>query len=294
MRYSAALAIAVTVCIPAAAQHQPGYSVTIAAVSQHFESTNDIAVDIVITNISNDTVLCERGPVSGALDIAFQYDVRTADGHPIPRNVNPHPEIGSVTSGWPCRLEPGDTARSIAFVGRFYDMHSPGKYLIQISQKDLTTEQIVKSNQIEVTVDAPQAPDAQQMLQIVLSPENVQVASTDDLSLTAHVCNISNKIIDFRKALTPYNLDLFFDYKISDSTGGLILSTRQFGSDSYQFRPRALMAGQCNDYPIGGLMTAYRMRQPGVYTVQVSRYDLGHLNLLGTSNTIAATVTAPK
>ena len=158
MKQWAALAAVVAVCVPAVAQHSPGYSVTITAESQHVKSTNDVAINIVIKNISNNTITCERGPVSGSLDIAFQYNVRTADGYTIPRNVNPHPEIGFVTSGWPCQLQPRETAQSIAFVGRFYNMHSPGKYLIQISQKDQQTGQVVKSNQIEVTVDPPEVP----------------------------------------------------------------------------------------------------------------------------------------
>lgn len=134
-------------------QHSPVYSVTITAEQQHVKSTNDVGIDIEIKNISKGAITCQRGLVSGALDIAFQYDVRTADGHVIPRNVDPHPGIGSETEGWPCFLQPGEIARSRASVGRFYDMHMPGKYLIQISQSDYETHEVVKSNQVEVTVD---------------------------------------------------------------------------------------------------------------------------------------------
>jgi len=122
------------------------------------KSTNDIAIDIEIKNNSKAPIKCERGTVSGALDIAFRYNVRSASGRDIPRNVDPHPEIGSVTHGWPCLLQPEETARSRAVVGRFYDMHLPGKYLIQISQNDPNSGQVVKSNQIEVTVDAADTP----------------------------------------------------------------------------------------------------------------------------------------
>jgi hypothetical protein len=134
-------------------QHSPVYSVTIKAAPQHVKSTNDVLIDIQIKNISKGPITCQRGPVSGALDIAFQYDVRTADGHVIPRNFDPHPELGAVSHGWPCLLQPGETARSVAFVGQFYDMRLPGRYLIQISQSDCETHEVVKSNQIEVTVD---------------------------------------------------------------------------------------------------------------------------------------------
>lgn len=139
-------------------QRIPAYSLTIKAESPHVKSTNGVAIDIEIKNISKGPITCQRGLVSGALDIAFQYDVRTADGHVIPRNIDPHPGIGSDAEGWPCFLHPGEIARSRASVGRFYDMHVPGKYFIQISQTDYETHEIVKSNQIEVTIDPPGAP----------------------------------------------------------------------------------------------------------------------------------------
>lgn len=139
-------------------ERSPVYSVTITAESQHVKSANDVLINIEIKNISKVPITCQRAPVSGALDIAFQYDVRTTDGHAIPRSVNPHPEIGFESHGWPCLLHPGETARSLAFVGRFYDMHLPGKYLIQISQSDYETHEVVKSNQIEFTVDPRDAP----------------------------------------------------------------------------------------------------------------------------------------
>ena len=139
-------------------QHNPVYSITIVAESQHAKSTNDVVIDIEIKNTSQVPITCQRGPVSGSLDIAFQYDVREANGHAIPR-VNPYPPgVGEAVHGWPCLLQPGETAQSRAVVGRFYDMHLPGKYLIEISQSDYVTHEVVKSNQIEVTVDPPDAP----------------------------------------------------------------------------------------------------------------------------------------
>lgn len=138
-------------------QRSPAYSLTIKAESPHVKSTNEVAIDIEIKNISKDPITCQRGLVSGALDIAFQYDVRTADGHVIPRRkLDPH--VGVASSAWPCFLQPGETAQSRAVVGRFYDMDVPGKYLIQISQSDYETHEAVNSNQIEVTIDPPGAP----------------------------------------------------------------------------------------------------------------------------------------
>ena len=149
----AAVQILVMSSVTIPQQHHHDYSVTISTESQHFKSTDDIWIDIEIRNISKRAITCSRGPVSGALDIAFQYEVQDATLRVIPRKVDSHPEIGGDTHGWPCLLRPGETARSIAFVGRFYDMHLPGKYLIQISQKDSRSGQVIKSNQIEITMD---------------------------------------------------------------------------------------------------------------------------------------------
>jgi hypothetical protein len=158
MRIIKSLVAAQLLLLPSCAFSQrdsPSVSLTIRAESALVESGNVIAIDIEIKNGSNRAINCERNPVSGDLDMAFQYEIRTTNGSTVPRDPPPHPEIGYETHGWPCLLHPGETAQSVAIISRRYDLKLPGRYSIRISQVDTATGQVVKSNQIEVTVDPP-------------------------------------------------------------------------------------------------------------------------------------------
>jgi len=134
------------------------------------------------------------------------------------------------------------------------------------------------------------AADQGQILQIVLSPSDVEVASDANLVLYAHVCNLSKQPVDLMAAISNDNLNVFFDYSIHDSSGKAIPLVHPTTHGALNIHPGGLPPGQCGDYVIQGLMTAYKMRQPGVYKIRVSRYDLGHLHLLGSSNIATVTV----
>jgi hypothetical protein len=139
-----------------------------------------------------------------------------------------------------------------------------------------------------------QASDEKQTLQITLSPDNIEVASGADLVLYAQVCNLSAQTVVFISTISNDNLDTLYDYSIHDSSGKAVPLTHPTDNGSRTFHPGGIGPGQCGDYGIQGLMTAFAMRQPGVYKIQVSRYDLGHQHLLGTSNVVTVTVTAQK
>jgi hypothetical protein len=240
-------------------QGSPGYSITIAAESQHVKSTNDVAINIEIKNISKATINCQRGTVSGALDVAFQYSVRSASGRDIPRNVDPHPEIGSSTGGWPCVLQPEETARSRAAVGRFYDMQLPGKYLIQISQNDPSSGQVVKSNQIEVTVDPADTPPS--ITLTISGPQTIPAGKK--IEIDAIHTNVTKDTITFWWGY-PYTL------QIHDEHGKVPPLKPGFGVSGGSTGPRTIKPGETFTEPVGGLLNKYDLSVPGVYVVRVT------------------------
>ncbi len=138
------------------------------------------------------------------------------------------------------------------------------------------------------------AADKKQTLEISFSPDTLEVASNDNLVLYARVCNLSTQPVDLMAAISNDNLNVFYDYSIHDSSGRAVPRVHPTTSDSLGIHPGGLGPGQCVNTGIQGLMTAYTMRQPGVYKVQVSRYDSGHLHWLGSSNIVTVTVRAPK
>jgi len=134
------------------------FSLTIATDQSNSKPAHDLFINIEIKNISNLPFECSRNPISGGLDVAFQYEIRTAEGRAVPRVHATNSFMDKSSHGWPCLLQPGETILTVANIGRAYDIQTPGKYLIQISQYYSATKETVKSNQIEVVVTSQEPP----------------------------------------------------------------------------------------------------------------------------------------
>lgn len=284
----------------------PTFSLTIAAESRHVRPGQDIFFTIAIRNLSDQPVTCSMAPVSGSLDLAFQYDVRTSDGRPVQRIAKTVSATGEQFSVWPCLLDPqpqGYAESGATIRAQDFNIGSPGQYLIQVAQYDPETKETVLSNQLTVTVDPnarldlpPEAPKPGLYLQL---PDKMDVLSDDDLDVPITWDNVEHQIIDCTPKWGVSHINEAFVYDVETSDGKpvprLPVHSQEPSSSAEQNKPCELGPRTFLSYgSLGPLMKAFDMRHPGEYTVQVSLPDPEHPGkMLAVSNVLEVTVKDP-
>ncbi|MFL6228127.1 MAG: DUF305 domain-containing protein [Pyrinomonadaceae bacterium] len=109
----------------------------------------DIWIKVSLTNTSNQDVPAGVGYSRGNIASIFRFEVRDEHGELVPKRTYPHPELesGSVTF---VTIHHGETWTQDQEVSALYDMRKPGKYTIQVWQRDPNFD--IKSNVVTVTV----------------------------------------------------------------------------------------------------------------------------------------------
>jgi hypothetical protein len=133
-------------------------------------------------------------------------------------------------------------------------------------------------------------------VELIFSPDHIMVMSQDDLDLSVKWVNNSDQTVNCA-SLVSDSIYVSFVYDVRRSDGKPV--PRSSYKDLSQFDPPGppcrMRPGSAGWIALGRLLKAYDMRQPGVYTVRVSRTDLDHPDLmLGPSNILTVTVMAPK
>jgi hypothetical protein len=160
MRILFALALLGTVAM-AESQTTP-FTLTLNAVEPQVVAGSPVDVEVVMTNTSNHDVSCTSS-YSNGLDRNYQYDVRDAEGRPVPQIESKY--HGGV-SVWKCSLDPGESDNPKGGrISVLYDFSRPGKYTIQVSRGQFGDENrpgtegtnkaelpVIKSNKITIIV----------------------------------------------------------------------------------------------------------------------------------------------
>lgn len=284
----------------------PTFSLTIVAESRHVKPGQDIFFTIAIRNLSDHPVACSRAPVSGSLDLAFQYDVRTSDGLPVKRITKTGAATGEHFSVLPCQLEPqpqGYAETGATIRAQDFDIGLPGEYTIRVAQYDPEARETVLSNQLTVTVDPNARPDlpteAPKPGLYLQLPDKLDVLSDDDLDVPITWDNVEHQIIDCTPKWGLSHINEAFVYDVETSDGKpvprLPVHGQEPSSSAEQNKPCDLGPRTFLSYgSLGPLMKAFDMRHPGNYTVQVSLPDPAHPGkILAVSNVLEVTVKDP-
>jgi hypothetical protein len=134
-------------------------------------------------------------------------------------------------------------------------------------------------------------------LQLILFPDQITATSDGNFELYIKWVNHSNEVMMCGPNFWSSGVDEGYIYNIRTSDGKQI--QRIPGKEKENSSPMPMLGicavgpGRSVETSVGHLMSAFAMKQPGVYTVQVSRPDWAHPGLvLGASNIVAVTVKA--
>jgi hypothetical protein len=132
-------------------------------------------------------------------------------------------------------------------------------------------------------------------MQLILSPDHITVTPDSTFKLSVKWINLSNEDVDCTSIQTTSPVIEMYTYDIRASDGKAIPRIPQKEKPyTYPFTQCVLGPGQDVEMGVGCVMCAFDMRRPGVYTVRISIPDPAHPDqMLGTSNMVTITVTAP-
>ena len=136
-------------------------------------------------------------------------------------------------------------------------------------------------------------------LQLILSPGHITVTPDSKFDLNIKLVNHSSEVIMCGPNMWTSGVDEGYAYDIRSSDG---YSVRRIpGKEKEKSSPYPHLGlcvvgpGGSVETSVGHVMSAFDMRRPGVYTVQVSRPDPNYPeHILGTSNIVTVTVKAPE
>ena len=143
---------------------QPRFSVTIKALKSEVTLGSDIDIAITTTNLTDETLIFQFGRHGNVAD-GFEYDVRDEQGAPVAKHEEhrtkhlangeiwhiPSPTGRSMLG----RIRPGESSGRYSTISDIYKFDHPGKYTIQVSQKESGSLVPIYSNTITVTVVIP-------------------------------------------------------------------------------------------------------------------------------------------
>lgn len=160
---AAAVVLTVSYASRASGPQQP-FTIAISTAQNVFKSGSEIALQLVLTNTSRDSIQIGQAIdgtspiVAGRLVEVYVHDEKS---DPAPetkyqralRGEGPPSDL-PVTSGIGSSLSPGKNSGKglVIILNKFYDLREPGKYKIELQWADPTSKTIVKSNTTTVTV----------------------------------------------------------------------------------------------------------------------------------------------
>ena len=131
-------------------------SLSISLPQQVVKAGSSVEVDITRKNISKHPV--GVGQVVGTVERDYEVIVYTSDGHPVPetelgRKIHgpdkDRDRFESIVLG---TLKPGQEMHQQLYANAIYDLRSPGTYSIQVAQIDSTSNLVIRSNTVTLTV----------------------------------------------------------------------------------------------------------------------------------------------
>ncbi len=128
------------------------FSITISAPEDEVQVGADARVVITLKNISEHQVLVGRHTGTDSPEYTYRIEVRNVAGRAVEetgyaRGVS-QLEGGSMVD----YIQPGGTAVQTAHVAKLVNLRRPGRYTVQVSRKDATTNALVKSNEITLNI----------------------------------------------------------------------------------------------------------------------------------------------
>ncbi len=143
------------IAVHGATDAKPPFAIEISA-AQNFRQGATVEIDVKLTNNSRGQL-----DMSGSFDDStglnpnYIFDVRRADGTPVPKRVDPYslPRTGSPFN---IKVAHGKAYVSHQVVGLLYDMSAPGIYIIRVSRRlsDKKATEFVTSNAITIDIIA--------------------------------------------------------------------------------------------------------------------------------------------
>ena len=132
-------------------------------------------------------------------------------------------------------------------------------------------------------------------LQLIFSPDKIEVSSDSDPELTITWINDSHQNVWCELGLSTSGIDERYTYDIRTAEGKAVPRVRKKGDPRGWGTPCGVPPGTSLELFVGRLMHVFDMKRPGVYTVQLSLPDNAQPGrILGKSNILTVTVKAPK
>lgn len=262
---------------------------------------SQIEIDFKLINRTDHPIDC-GGEWSESGNDSYPFEITNVMG----KKILPRQGGMLASSAHGCTLDPGATKSwEAALNPTAYPGLVPGEYRIRVSAQNPGNPggERLYSNTVTIKIDAPPArpagnpnPDEGQPklpVKLILSPEHILVTSDSNFTLAVKVMNQSQKRMWCIGGLDTSGVDDNFKYDIRWSDGKPVQRVRKIGQPYPPGPPCTVLPGEDFDTGLPGLMDAFDMRQPGVYTVQVSLPDPDHPGqMLATSNVVTVTVKA--
>jgi hypothetical protein len=224
------------------------------------------------------------------------YDVLIRDENGKEPDLKPGIMAGSIRFG---ELQPQETFTEVAGVP--YDLH-PGRYTVQLSRHFETwntTSPVITSNKITIIVtDAANAPptaetpqaESELGLELILHADRTTVMPKEDVILYAKWVNHSRSAIMCNPDFSTSKIDERYLFDVRTSDGRPVPRIDNNPTHYNINRPCGVGPGGEMDALVGCINCAFAMRNPGLYTVQVSYRDLPSGQAIGKSNKVTITV----
>jgi len=159
-RMKAVILIALVWCFVSAindatAQTSPAFTLELSSSSPKVQNSGDVVVTIKMTNVSDHVIEYAVGGPWPLFSLQVQCEhgnivKETAHGMKI-HGTDPHRSrfFGSIIAA---PLKIGETLTDKRELGKEYDLSVPGVYRVSASRIDPETHNVVKSNEIQITV----------------------------------------------------------------------------------------------------------------------------------------------
>jgi len=132
--------------------NQAPFKVVVAVENSTVVAGSDVAVDVSLTNTSNQDVSEGVMYKGTGIDSTLRFEVRDGNGKLVPKRTYPHPELatGSVKFR---TISVGETLTQHQTVSALYDLRKPGKYTVQVFRRSSANpDDDIKSNIVTITV----------------------------------------------------------------------------------------------------------------------------------------------
>jgi hypothetical protein len=160
-------------CVASAQSARPAIAIVVSTPANEVKTGVNIQLEIVVTNISRHKITVKQTWGAGEATAPNHIIVRDGTDKLIPAddelefrrfvsaraanedtNKDIHETLGHIptASDHQFLLKPGETSRQETSVTRFFNLSTPGKYIIQVERLDQDSHLTVKSNPIMVTV----------------------------------------------------------------------------------------------------------------------------------------------